>query len=96
MANNRMYIECTACAESDLLYLGKRMLDGYYNVRFAGFGAKRKFAQEMAEWFERHNHIDLRTQDHFRIIYECQNNYDIGTGIAALIEGKTHPIRGTG
>ena len=86
MANNRMYMECTVCDAPDLFYIGKRLLDGYYIFEDEKY--RNEFANTLNTWFEKHNHYDARTQDHFRIVYECQRNYDIGTGLEAVVRGK--------
>ena len=85
MANNRMYIECTACEEPDLFFLGKRTLSGYYSNRDDDMVAP------LDKWLDTHSHYDLRSQDHFRIVYECQKNYDLG-GLHAQLAGKISPV----
>ncbi len=76
MANNRLYIECTGCDEADLFYMGKRMRDGYYGG-----------SVEPWDWFDKHKHCG-GTADHFRLVYECPENYDVGTGLEGLLVGK--------
>jgi hypothetical protein len=82
MANNRMFIECTGCTEPDLFYLGKRMVDGYYN------GADIK-ADAHCNWFDKHKYCG-GTHDHFKLVYQHPENYDLG-GVLAILNEKLKP-----
>jgi len=79
MANNRMYIECTGCERSDLFYLGKRMMDGYY-------GPTSPVKPDFEDWADKHKHCG-GTHDHFRIVYQHEPNYDMG-GVVAILREK--------
>jgi len=92
MANNRMCIVCTICAEQPdelekdnpcMFWLAKRFLSGYMIY------AEWKLDDKLDAWFQKHSHIDLRSQDHFLLHFQTQPpNYDIGTGILGLMRGK--------
>ena len=75
MANNRIYIECIGCEEPDLMYLAKRMQDGYYGD-----------PKELSDWFDKHKHCG-GSHDHFRLVYQHPENYDLG-GIVAILKEK--------
>lgn len=78
MANNRMYLECTGCKEADLLHLAKRLFGGYYSLD----GVIRP-----DDWFEKHENCG-DTFDHFRLVYECRQDYDIGATVDEVIKEK--------
>lgn len=75
MANNRMYIECTGCAEPDVFYLAKRMQEGYYGPN----------TLDTYHWFDKHRHCG-GDHDHFRIIYQHPENYDLGGILSIIVE----------
>ena len=88
MANNRIYIECMGCKEPDLLYIAKRMRDGYYT------NTKGVDPDIASDWFDKHKRCG-GSEDHFRLYYENMPNYDASGSIEAILEQKAHPTPGT-
>ena len=66
MANNRIYLRCKNCNEK--LFLGKRLMDGYWLSEYPN---TEPFMKQINEFYDKHTYCG-EYQDCFDICYEIE------------------------
>ena len=76
MANNRLYLRCKGCGET--FFLGKRMLDTYYNTDNYYSDKGVPMHRRINDFFSKHKYCDGYGLDCYELEYEMDPNYDCG------------------
>lgn len=72
MANNRIYLRCTACGEH--FFLGKRLTDGYWLSNY--HPERGDMQKQLNEFYDQHVYCKGYGEDCFEIEYEMDREFE--------------------